>query len=201
MALVKWCGIHSGFLLWIVFIIVASHECHGITTLIARFMGPTWGPSGADRTQVGPMLAPWTLLSGKSPTNWQHVLFKLTTKISKLCMTGPVRGKHRWSVDSPHKGPVMQKAFTYHYTIMTTGFPSQMACNMEHASIIMIDRFPTQRASNLDSIYIFMTSSCSNFSETCLWSCPSHWPTPSPRSPPLPAAPPAPCPSGARTHR
>ena len=23
-------------------------------TLIARFMGPTWGPSGADRTQVGP---------------------------------------------------------------------------------------------------------------------------------------------------
>ena len=33
-------------------------------TLIARFMGPTWGPSGADRTQVGPMLAPWTFLSG-----------------------------------------------------------------------------------------------------------------------------------------
>ena len=34
------------------------------TALVARFMGPTWGPSGADRTQVGPMLAPWTLLSG-----------------------------------------------------------------------------------------------------------------------------------------
>ena len=33
-------------------------------SLIARFMGTTWGPSGADRTQVGPMLAPWTLLSG-----------------------------------------------------------------------------------------------------------------------------------------
>ena len=32
--------------------------------LIARFMGPIWGPSGAERTQVGPMLAPWTLLSG-----------------------------------------------------------------------------------------------------------------------------------------
>ena len=27
-------------------------------------MGPTWGPSGTDRAQVGPMLAPWTLLSG-----------------------------------------------------------------------------------------------------------------------------------------
>ena len=37
-----------------------------ITSLIARFMEPTWGPSGADRTQVGPMLAQWTLLSGFS---------------------------------------------------------------------------------------------------------------------------------------
>ena len=34
------------------------------SALIARFMGPTWGPSGADKTHVGPMLAPWTLLSG-----------------------------------------------------------------------------------------------------------------------------------------
>ena len=33
-------------------------------TLIAKFTGPTWAPSGADRTQVVPMLAPWTLLSG-----------------------------------------------------------------------------------------------------------------------------------------
>ena len=32
--------------------------------LTAWFMGPTWGPSGTDRTQVDPMLAPWTLLSG-----------------------------------------------------------------------------------------------------------------------------------------
>ena len=37
-----------------------------LPSLIARFMGPAWGPSGADRTQVDPMLAPWTLLSG----NW-----------------------------------------------------------------------------------------------------------------------------------
>ena len=36
----------------------------GECTLIARFMGPMWGPSGTDRNQVGPMLAPWTLLSG-----------------------------------------------------------------------------------------------------------------------------------------
>ena len=35
-----------------------------IPPLIARFMEPTWGPPGADRTQVAPMFAPWTLLSG-----------------------------------------------------------------------------------------------------------------------------------------
>ena len=35
-----------------------------IVAEIARFMKPRWGPSGANRTQVGPMLAPWTLLSG-----------------------------------------------------------------------------------------------------------------------------------------
>ena len=55
------------------------HQC-ALTTLIARFMGPTWGPPGADRTQVGPMLAPWTLLSGMchhyqalSIRNWSHI--------------------------------------------------------------------------------------------------------------------------------
>ena len=42
-----------------------SHtQIMSIGSLIARFMGPTLGPSVTDRTQVGPMLAPWTLLSG-----------------------------------------------------------------------------------------------------------------------------------------
>ena len=35
---------------------------------IAKFMGPTWGPPGSCRPQMGPMLAPWTLLSGMSST-------------------------------------------------------------------------------------------------------------------------------------
>ena len=30
---------------------------------IATFMGPTWGPPVSCRPQMGPMLAPWTLLS------------------------------------------------------------------------------------------------------------------------------------------
>ena len=28
------------------------------------FMGSTWDPHGADKTQVGPMWATWTMLSG-----------------------------------------------------------------------------------------------------------------------------------------
>ena len=34
-------------------------------TKTAKFMGPTWGPPGSSRSQMGPMLAPGTLLSGQ----------------------------------------------------------------------------------------------------------------------------------------
>ena len=33
-------------------------------TQIAMFMGPTWGPSGSCRSQMGPMMTSWTVLSG-----------------------------------------------------------------------------------------------------------------------------------------
>ena len=42
---------------------VYLHWSDTLMTLIARFMGPTWGPSGTDRAKVGPMLATWTVLS------------------------------------------------------------------------------------------------------------------------------------------
>ena len=35
-----------------------------VSAQITKFMGPTWGPPGSCRPQVGPMLVPWTLLSG-----------------------------------------------------------------------------------------------------------------------------------------
>ena len=41
-----------------------------LISLIARFMGPTWGPPWSCRTQVDPMLAPWTLLSGILKPVW-----------------------------------------------------------------------------------------------------------------------------------
>ena len=50
----------------------------GRTSQIARFMRPTWGPHGTDRTQVDPMLAPWTLLSG-SMANCLNTVHSLET--------------------------------------------------------------------------------------------------------------------------
>ena len=40
---------------------------------IAKFMGPTRGPPGSCWPQLGPMLAPWTLLSGMAFDNSQSI--------------------------------------------------------------------------------------------------------------------------------
>ena len=47
--------------------------CVAKPPLIARFMEPTWVPPGANRTQVGPMWATWTLLSG-SLLSWNSLV-------------------------------------------------------------------------------------------------------------------------------
>ena len=41
-----------------------------ITSKIAKFLGPTWGPSVSCRPQMGPILVPGTLLSGLDHTTW-----------------------------------------------------------------------------------------------------------------------------------
>ena len=46
----------------------------------------TWGPSGADRTQVGPMLAPWNFYN---PTYWVTDIACLTTKCPFLSVPAP----------------------------------------------------------------------------------------------------------------
>ena len=42
---------------------ISNHPFYD-TSQIAKFMWPTWGPPGSCRPQMGPMLVPWTLLSG-----------------------------------------------------------------------------------------------------------------------------------------
>ena len=53
-------------------------------TQIARFMEPTWGPPGSCRPQRGPMLAPWTLLSGKGL--YQPLCVGALSQLHLLCV-------------------------------------------------------------------------------------------------------------------
>ena len=64
-----------------------------LKTQIAEFMGPTWGPPGSFRPQMGPMLAPWILLSGNQSgatglqwqdfhSLWDIQMFSLQTSIA-----------------------------------------------------------------------------------------------------------------------
>ena len=46
---------------------------------IAKLIGPTWGPPGSCRHQMGPMLAPWTLLS--------DVLLRITVSSQVIVVT------------------------------------------------------------------------------------------------------------------
>ena len=45
-----------------------------IRALITRFVEPTCGPRGADRTQVGPMLVPWTCYLGESCSHLEYMV-------------------------------------------------------------------------------------------------------------------------------
>ena len=51
---------------------VTQFTYYTVITQIAKFMGPTWGPPGSCRPQMGPMLAPWSLLSGNVSVVHKH---------------------------------------------------------------------------------------------------------------------------------
>ena len=61
--------------------------CRNATSQIAKFTGPTGGPLGSGRPQMGPMLALWTLLSGLSASQFQisPKIFIHTLAASRLC--------------------------------------------------------------------------------------------------------------------
>ena len=60
--------------------------------LIARFMGPTWGPSGADMTQVGPMnLAIWVVRKMAAILSWSPCVSILRPSDAYI---------HRWFMSS-----------------------------------------------------------------------------------------------------
>ena len=55
-----------------------------VPILIARFVGATWGLHGADRSHVGPMLAPWALISGQ----WLDYCRPISSHIPQCCFIG-----------------------------------------------------------------------------------------------------------------
>ena len=47
---------------------------------MAKSMGPTWGPPGSYQPQMGPMLAPWTMLSGMCIWNMEVLSWFCSTR-------------------------------------------------------------------------------------------------------------------------
>ena len=80
---------HSNGTNTIVFVSCYRLARYHATTVIARFMGPTWGPPGTGRTQVGPMLSPWTLLSGIH-SNMLQLLVDLFSPFMILSSHNPI---------------------------------------------------------------------------------------------------------------
>ena len=72
---------------------------------IAKFMGPTLGPPGSCRPQMGPMLAPLTLLSGTITAN-----FKLT---KKTLHNSPARARYGVTIVSKQKCPCNNETILY----------------------------------------------------------------------------------------
>ena len=65
--------IHISYHFWTSFFSIHSQWNKDIIAQVAKFMGPTWGPPGSCRPQMGPMLARWTLLSGRPWYSWQTI--------------------------------------------------------------------------------------------------------------------------------
>ena len=95
------------------------------TSLIARFLRPKWGPSGTIRTQVGPMLAPWSLLSSL-------LLYDVSSEAQR---------RRKLSVTRLFAyGHIQAKALKIYFTIplVNSGLPSRRTGNTKKNYVIMI---------------------------------------------------------------
>ena len=67
-----------------------------------KFMGSTWGPPGSCRPQMGPMLVPWTLLSGCTYVTVMRA-YKLHPPLSsamwgsQLQLVDEIMSRNRWN--------------------------------------------------------------------------------------------------------
>ena len=92
-------------------------------------MGPTWGPSGSCRPQMGPMLAPWALLSGN--------VFNIIKRGRKHTVSNII------GIIVPADGLVSAVASTFAGTMLIIGFVQKqtlvhMNCTTNLADFIRI---------------------------------------------------------------
>ena len=90
------CPNHSSYR--VVFFRLGTVFCYhlSLSSQIARFMGSTWGPPGSCRPQMGPMMAPWTLLSGI-----HYTMRNMHTGLTLLCFGVFVTVRPGQSYDFP----------------------------------------------------------------------------------------------------
>ena len=109
--------------------IAADAQIINSHALIARFMGLTWDPPGADRTHVGPMnLAislQWRHNGRDGISNYQphdcllnRLFRRRQRKHQSSTSLAFVWGIHRWLVNSLHKWSVMRKMSPFDDVIM-----------------------------------------------------------------------------------
>ena len=95
-------------------------------------MGPTWGPPGSCRPQMGPMLIPWTLLSGQR-CQFTTIIYIIPTITiwESLChgiwflywnRAQYSNSFQRWCLFSIGN-PIVQMRQSYDHFISTVGFP------------------------------------------------------------------------------
>ena len=138
-------------------------------------MGPTWGPSAADRAhyraQVGPMLTPWALLSGvihMLPENYLGVICDYITPLSikwnytKWMMRTQVKSLHIWMV-------------TMEYNISCLGCCSHHSGTNQFLSKFCINSWKHLDTSRLTIIIYFRVPARNLMLQSRLWWGVWHW--------------------------
>ena len=122
-------------------------------------MGPTWGPTGTDKTQVGPVLAPWTLLSGLlhlTRNHWydysampQTELISVT-KRDNCCFTAtPNDRRDIWNYRST------ECLFNSLFRLTTKKHQRSASLSLCQGNPPVTGGFPAQRDSNAENISIW----------------------------------------------
>ena len=89
---------------------------------IAKFTGRTWGPPGSCRPKMGPMWAPWTLLSGMFV--WVTFLYNkiyMDSKISRSLKTARLSGRFFFRDKLAYDKTALRAKFSDHLRTFVCG--------------------------------------------------------------------------------